>query len=283
MRVLKHYASSVAVALAYWRLNLQKRLGSVIITTTQTDPHMKRLIWMAAALTLSAGAGYAQYASGDLVAGFTSGSGNDLVYDLGRYSSFTDGETWNLNSALTSSPGSYTSLGNLNLGVVGALSLGLSASQKTVYSTVPTGQGAPVNVPNTTTFNGIRTSIDTIGQFITSGSAGIDAASDPASWNGETIVGGSGTYFNAYGSATPNNPNSTTPATFTSGSVVEDLYAVKADNTPGTLLGTLTFSPSGSLTFNASPVPEPTTLSLLGLLGLGLLAVRRGTAFLRKD
>ena len=229
-------------------------------------------------------AAQAQYSSGDLIVGFTSGSGNDLVYDIGRYSNLTDGQTWNLNSALTISPGSYTTLGNLNFGVLGALSLGLSASSKTVYSTVPDGQGiVPVNIPNSTLFNGIRTSVDTIGQFITSGPAGIDGASDPASWNGETIVGGSGTYFNNYGSATSSDPNSTTPATFNTGSVVEDLYAVKADNTPGTLLGTFTFDSSGSLTFNASPVPEPTALSLLGVFGALALAVRRRGGLTRNN
>jgi hypothetical protein len=248
---------------------------------------MKRSIWITlqtlAALTLMTAAAQAQYSSGDLVLGFTSGSGNDVVYDLGRVSNFTDGETWSLNSALTSSPGSFTGLGNLNWGGVGAISLGLSGSAKTVYSTVPVGQGAiPVNVPNTTTFNGIRTSIDTIGQFITSGPAGIDAASDPASWNGETIVGGSGTFFNNYGSATPNDPNSTTPASFTSGAVVEDLYAVKADNTAGHLLGTFSFDSTGTLTFSASAVPEPTTLSLLGGLGLVGFALRKRGWFQRK-
>src|SRR5437763_13561434 len=115
------------------------------------------------ALILMTVAAQAQYSSGDLVVGFTSGAGNDLIYDLGKVSNFTDGETWNLNSALTSSPGSFSTLGNLNWGGVGAISLGLSSSLKTVYSTVPTGQGTPVSIPNTTTFNGIRTSIDTIG------------------------------------------------------------------------------------------------------------------------
>ena len=236
----------------------------------------------AAALALATSAAQAQYSSGDLVVGFTSGSGNDLVYDLGKYSTLTDGQSWNLNSALTSSPGSYTSLGNLNFGVVGALSLGLSGSAKTVYSTVPTAQGAPVSIPNTTTFNGIRTSVDTIGQFITSGPAGIDAASDPASWNGETIVGGSGTFYNNYGSATQNDPNSTTPATFTFGAVVEDLYGAKADNTPATLLGTFTFDSSGTLTFNATAVPEPSALSLLGGLGLFMIVARRRLGFFSK-
>jgi hypothetical protein len=244
-------------------------------------PLMKRSIRItmqaAAVLALATGAARAQYTSGDLLVGFTSGGGNDLVYDLGRFSVMTDGQTWELGTSLTNSPGSYTSLGNLNWGVVGALSLGLSSSLKTVYSTGPTGQGAPVQVPNTTTFNGIRTSVDTIGQFITSGPAGIDAANDAASWNGETIVGGTGTYYNNYGSATLNNPNSTTPASFTFGTVVEDLYGVKADNTAGSLLGTFTFDSSGTLTFNAAAVPEPTTLTLVmgGLGGLVFASRRR--------
>jgi hypothetical protein len=223
-----------------------------------------------------ANAAQAQYSSGDLVIGFTSGSGTDLVYDLGRATSFTDGQRWDLSSALTNSPGSYTSLGNLNWGALGTLSLGASSSQKFVYSTVPDGQGiTPVNVPNTTTFNGIRTSVDTIGQFITSGNAGIDSANDAASWNGETIVGGTGTFYNNYGSATPNDPNSTTPASFTSGAVVEDLWSTPANNTAGTLLGTLGFDASGTVTFTATTVPEPTTLTLFGGLLLAAFVIRR--------
>lgn len=249
---------------------------------------MKRSILItlqsSAALALMTAAAQAQYSTGDFVVGFTSGSGNDVVYDLGRVSNFTDGQSWNLNSALTSSPGSYSSLGNLNWGGVGGISLGLSSSLKTVYSTVPAGQTTvPAKIPNTTTFNGIRTSIDTIGQFITSGPAGIDSASDPASWNGETIVGGTGTFFNNYGSTTINDPNSTTPASFTSGAVVEDLYAVKADNTPGQLLGTLTFDSTGTLTFNASAVPEPSTLSLLGGAAVLGLALRKRAGLPRKS
>lgn len=237
---------------------------------------LRIMMQTSAAATLMASAAYAQYSSGDLVVGFTSGSGNDLVYDLGKYSTFTDGETWSLNSALTNSPGSYTGFGNLNWGAVGAISLGVSSSQKTVYSTVPHGQGnIPVDIPNTAIFNSIRTSVDTIGQFITSGKAGIDSASDPASWNGETIVGGTGTFFNNYGSTTPNDPNSLTPASFTGGFVMEDLYAVHADNTSGTLLGTFTFDASGTLTFNANPVPEPSTISLMGLMGILAASFRR--------
>ncbi|HLH56756.1 MAG TPA: PEP-CTERM sorting domain-containing protein [Verrucomicrobiae bacterium] len=234
---------------------------------------LKTTMLAVAGMALMIDAAHAQYAAGDLVAGFTSGSGNDVIYDLGQFSNFSNGETWNLLSALTSSPGGYANLNGLNWGVVGAQSTGLNSALKTVYSTVAHGQStAPVNIPNTSTFNGIATSVNTIGQWVTAGSpAGIIASSDPASWNGETIVGGSGTFFNNYGSATPSDPNSATPASFTSGSVVEDLYGVKANNTAATLLGTFTLSSTGVLTFNAVAVPEPSTYGVLA--GLGLLAV----------
>lgn len=229
-----------------------------------------------AGMALMIDAAHAQYSSGDLIVGFTSGAGNDVVYDLGKFSTFTSGETWNLFPSLTSTPGGYANLSGLNWGVVGAQSTGLSSSLKTVYSTVPHGQVTPpVGIPNTSTYNGIATSINTIGQFITSGPAGIDAASDAASWNGETIVGGSGTFFNAYGSATPSDPNSATPSGFTSGSVIEDLYGVKANGSAATLLGTLAFDSTGTLTFNAVAVPEPSTYGALAGLGLLALCVRR--------
>ena len=229
-----------------------------------------------AGMALMIDAAHAQYNAGDLVVGFTSGAGNDVVYDLGQFGTFTDGKTWNLFSSLTSAPGGYANLNGLNWGVVGAQSTGLSTSLKTVYSTVPHGQSSvPVGIPNTSTYNGIATSVNTIGQFIISGNAGIDQASDPASWNGETIVGGSGTFFNNYGSATPNDPNSTTPASFTSGAVIEDLYGVKANGTAASLLGTVTFDSTGPLTFNAVAVPEPATYGVLAGLGLLALCVRR--------
>lgn len=234
---------------------------------------IKTTLLAMAGMGLMINAAHAQYSAGDLVVGFTSGSGNDVVYDLGTFSSFTSGETWNLLSSLTSTPGSYANLSGLNWGVVGAQSTGLSTSLKTVYSTVSHGGVAPVSVPNTSTFNGIATTVNTIGQFITSGQAGVDAATDAASWNGETVVGGTGTFLNNYGSATPNDPNSSTGSGFTSGSVVEDLYGVKANGTAATLLGTLTFGANGVLTFNA--VPEPSTYGVLAGLGLLALCVRR--------
>lgn len=225
---------------------------------------------------------HAQYANGDLIIGFTSGAGNDVVYDVGAFSSLFNGETWNLNPTLTTTPGSYANLNNLNWGLVGAQSLGLSGSLKTVYSTVPHGQASiPANVPSSGTFATVATAVNTIGQFITTGPAGTDAASDAASWNGETIVGGSGTYFNVYGSATLSDPNSTTPASFTSGAVAEDLYGVKANNTAGTLLGTFTFDSTGTLTFSA--VPEPSTCSLFAAMAFLILAVRRRFGVFRKD
>jgi hypothetical protein len=222
----------------------------------------------------------AQYAPGDLIVGFTSGSGNDLVYDIGTFSSLVNGETFSLNSAITTTAG-HANLNNLNWGVVGAQNV---LGVRTAYSTVPHGQTtAPANINGSTAFNTVATAVNTIGQFITSGPAGTDAASDAASWNGETIVGGGGTYFNVYGSATPNNPNSTTPASFTSGSIVEDVYGVQANNSAGNLLGTFTFDSTGTLTFNTVAVPEPSTYGLLAGLGLLALTVRRQFGWFRKS
>jgi len=38
--------------------------------------------------------------NGDLIVGFTKASGNDLVYDLGAETTITNGQKWNLGSAL---------------------------------------------------------------------------------------------------------------------------------------------------------------------------------------
>ena len=52
--------------------------------------------------------------NGDLLIGFTTQSGNDVIYDLGAESSLVNGETWNLSSLL-----SGYNLNNVNWGVIG--------------------------------------------------------------------------------------------------------------------------------------------------------------------
>ena len=60
------------------------------------------------------------YVSGDFVAGFTTGSGSELIVNLGN--SLVNGEQWNLDTLLTGSTGSGDaglSLNGLNWGVIG--------------------------------------------------------------------------------------------------------------------------------------------------------------------
>jgi len=69
------------------------------------------------------------YAQGDLIAGFTTGSGNDLLVNLGPESWLVDGHYWDIASLLSSAGISATDP-NLQFGVVGD-----STGPQTVFST----------------------------------------------------------------------------------------------------------------------------------------------------
>ena len=57
--------------------------------------------------------------SADLLAGFTIGSGNDLVLNLGTYSSLADGQYWDITALLGSTPSVLNNLANVQFGVIG--------------------------------------------------------------------------------------------------------------------------------------------------------------------
>jgi hypothetical protein len=221
------------------------------------------------------------YNPGDLLLGFTTPSSTgDLVIDLGSASQIGVGSglTLNLNdngnvgmsaAALTSELTTlYGGLGGLSFGVVG--SKYVNAANNFVYSTVPQGDPAPI-IANV---GALKSSVALVATPIGDGSAAANSAIvNPGagygySWT-EGIKGTGNGQWGKYGT----DPNSTTPATFTSGSVVEDLYA----NINGTesLVGSFTFFSDGNLAFSAASVPEPTTVSLLGGFGLLVLVLRR--------
>ena len=74
------------------------------------------------------------------MAGFTTGSGNELIVNLGLITSLVNGEQWNLATLLGTGSGNagFANLNNLNWGV-----LGISASQ--YYSTTINNTAAKGN------------------------------------------------------------------------------------------------------------------------------------------
>jgi hypothetical protein len=205
-----------------------------------------------ASLTTAQAAAY----NGDLIVGFTSQSGTDLIYDLGAASSLFNGETWTLTPLLLS-----YNLNTVNWGVIGDKNL---AGVRTAWTTT-TGY-TPNPVPNTTTWGNLDTAASSIySNFGTAGagqSISIDSA-DQNSWNQQTIVGSLTTqYVNAYG-----NPNVV-------GLTSDSFFSMVANGSSPTPLGNFSLDNTGVLTFNAQPVPEPAAASLIGGGALLMLVLR---------
>lgn len=202
------------------------------------------------------------YPKGDLIVGFSSGTTNDFVYDLGAESSFTSGETWNLGS-LTNE---FT-LSSVQWGVIG--------DNKNSGEGWTTTGGSTPNSYDDESFN-LSAPIQAIYQFMPAAGAGNSEYIDPtsgASWNKETTgnASGSTSYALAY-----ENPNMT-------GMGSDYFYYLTDGDVRGagdtaTLEGSFSLDGSGDLTFN--PVPEPSTIGLI--TGAGLLMVTLRNKFRRK-
>jgi len=206
---------------------------------------------------------------GDLIVGFTTGSGSDVIYDLGNLSTLTSGETWSA-STLGISGGTYS------WGVIGD---GSSAYQGTSYDTLYTtlAAGLPFRLNGNGAWQAPDTGINTLVAQLPGGAANFGPNSgttiattvagnpNPNSWLAETVNGSLSTAFhNAYV-----NPNVANQA-------VADLYQVNDDNSAPTIDGTFSLSSGGTLTFNTvSAVPEPATYGLLSGAGMLLLGLRR--------
>jgi hypothetical protein len=223
--------------------------------------NMYKLALLAAVGLVSITSAQAQYAQGDLLAGFTTGSGNDLIVDLGAASSLTQGETWNLASLLT---------GNLSnpaidtwgvIGVSGSPSApNYVAASSAVYITAQGANAAALSSIGSPQFKAARTDVATIGGNITSGTSAYDAASDGASWNTQT-TGSTGI------AADQTNPNTT-------GVTSENFYLVQ--NAGTTQDSFFSLGSNDTLTFGTvSAVPEPATYGLLSGAGMLLLGLRR--------
>lgn len=202
------------------------------------------LLAVSASVTLPA-LGTTAYTPGDLLIGFSTESGSDEIYDLGQESSLTNGKTWNLASLLVN----YGNYSTLNWGVIGNSTN--AGTVRTAWTSTVTGV-----VPNTITgfgaFGKLNTVVTSIAQSTSSGtiSAGqsyTPLASDPNSWNGQTLTGTLATdYINAY-----ENPN-------VLGVGSADFSQVKSDGSAPTLLGNFSLAANGVVTFNtvsSSPTP----------------------------
>lgn len=211
----------------------------------------------AAAVTSSV---QASYVSGDLLVGFTSsGAANDFVFDIGRFSSLYNGETWSLGA---NAGGTFTSsqFASANWGVIGAL-----ASSQTIYSSA-----GSANIPqeNAGDYQTIQTSVKDVGQNSVSGSGLMVGQSTANSWYTQTDqpygTVGSTLFFNVL-----QNPNVGT-------SSLAYLYANDNNGDPAAYLGNFSISADGNTLVYT--VPEPSAVSLLASFGLLSFSLRRRLA-----
>ena len=199
----------------------------------------------------------ATYPSGDLIIGFTTGTGNDLIYDLGQESSLFNGETWSLGSLLAGDDLNSVSWGVIGNGVN-------SGTPRTAWTTTAVA-ATPNTVTGNTAFGKLNTAVASIYSNFSAAGAGQSlsiGANDATglSWNTETINGSlTGDYVNAY-----ENPNVT-------GLASDSFWRVVNDGSAPTLLGGFALDNSGTVTFSTVPVPEPATCGIF--TGAGLLMV----------
>jgi hypothetical protein len=196
--------------------------------------------------------------NGDLIVGFTTQSGSDVIYDLGAESSLTSGETWNLASLLSG----FSSLSSVNWGVLGDKNI---SGSRYVWSTTD-GTTAPNTVNNNSAWGKIDNAIGSIySNFGTAGagqSLSIDSG-DANSWNQQTINGsGSTQYINLAAQLSPN----------VLGLTSDSLYGALANGSDPVLLGNFALGNNGVLTFTA--VPEPITFGAFAGAGLLLVSLR---------
>jgi hypothetical protein len=194
----------------------------------------------------------------DLIVGFTTGSGNDVVYDLGSPASLTNGETWNLSSLISGFTLSSTRWGVI--GSKGPVTGGASLNnQRFVYTTSLT---TPPNVTGKAAWTAVDTTAMPYSyQYFPAAGAGNSltiAATDPASWFTLTTVDGGSTQGFQANYADPN----------VYGAIAVGFYqAVAIDSTP-TNIGTFTLSASKILTYNVVSASVSSTNAYLTSLAL---------------
>ena len=179
----------------------------------------------------------------DLLVGFTTQSGSDIIYDLGSLTALTDGQTWSAGTL-------GISVGNVNnckWGVVGDdYAANGSVAQNTLWTT--DGVVPSILINGGSKFNSIDSSISSIFKpILDNGWTNYTvSAGDANSWNNQTISGALTTqYHNAYV-----NPN-------TIGVTSNYLYEITDQNIPAVPVGVFSLSSNGTLTFNLVASSSP--------------------------
>jgi len=209
--------------------------------------NLRKAMLCAAAALGAAVSAQAQYNNGDLLLGFTGGT-SDFILDLGPYSSLSLGKTWNVGANL-----------GTQFGVVGSLNLG-----QIIFATSSDSAEGGFNPQGL--FTATRADVATLAQgSLTPGASITLNPSLTYSWTYQTDrpAGTPGKSFeNDFF-----NPNV---------NVGSPAYFFENSNA-----GTVT--PANAFTYNSTSgelsyqmVPEPGTPSLLAVMGLAGLTVRRG-------
>ena len=200
---------------------------------------------------------------GELLVGFTTKSGSDVIYDLGALSSITSGQTWDAGTLGISAASSAS----YSWGVIGD---DYAANGTVVNNTLwTTANAQPGLINGGSKFNAIDSSIASLyAPILANGVSGYTVAATSAnSWNNQAIAGALTTqYHNAYV-----NPTTTGLASIS-------LFQVTDDNTAPVNVGSFSLDNTGLLTFTANSgsvaVPEPTSIAAFGGAGLLLLSLR---------
>jgi hypothetical protein len=198
--------------------------------------------------------------NGDLLVGFTKGSGTDLVYDLGSEASITNGQTWNLSSALTAA-GLNSSLSTVNWGVVGDIN---SSGTKYSWLTFTGGTPAPDSSSSFWSYiHGADANL-VINDFSATGMGNYATPAESASYSWGVGVGnsfsvGTGSESGNYTAQSQNYPNQVGL-----GSIA--FWQQIANNSTPVQLGSFTLNNSGVLTYNTLSVSASTNAYLTSLI-----------------
>jgi len=209
--------------------------------------------------------------NGDLLVGFTTGSGTDLVYDLGSEANVLNGTqtSWTLTDALTVA-GLDSSLASAQWGVVGT---GTSVNHNpNIWLTSANGVGTI----NSGTFGSVRSAVGSLmaNDFTANGLGTYATPSFGVSYSwysqtAQTVQGGlSGT---AFASEENLNPNMTG-----FGSI--SFYDQNTSTVSVSELGAFTLSQNNgidTLSFTPTATPEPSTNALIALGGGALMLIGR--------
>ena len=213
-----------------------------------------------AALSVGTPAGATGYNS-DLIIGFSAGSGNDLLYDLGLASSLTNGQNWNLNSLI-----SGYDLATVKWGVIGNTTNGTSLSAtNTVYTTTVASSTLPAGI-SSSGYKSVNAAAGAMYNPFPAAGAGqfLQVAFNTGSgnsWYQQTVSPTLTTqYKNAY--EDPNVVGLTSAA----------LWAVNDKSGGITLLGSLSLAANGVVTFTKATTTTPPPPPLLSITRSGLVS-----------